>query len=212
MELARAEPGALHRLLRLALEQVRGDLEGLSREHVERLAELALSGATGTVVELPGDVRVRRQYDAVTIEPDEPRAEYLPERAQLPVPGEAALPLRGVVVRAEPAVTPDGFAADDPLTAYVNAGAAARGLVLRSHEPGERFIPLGMTGSRKLQDYFVDEKVPRRLRDRIPVVTDADGVVLWVVGQRLAEPARAEAGAGAVRLSASFEPRNEEDT
>ncbi len=212
VELARAEPGALHRLLRLALEQVRGDLEGLSREHVERLAELALSGATGTVVELPGDVRVRRQYDAVTIEPDEPRAEYLPERAQLPVPGEAALPLRGVVVRAEPAVTPDGFAADDPLTAYVNAGAAARGLVLRSHEPGERFIPLGMTGSRKLQDYFVDEKVPRRLRDRIPVVTDADGVVLWVVGQRLAEPARAEAGAGAVRLSASFEPRNEEDT
>jgi tRNA(Ile)-lysidine synthase len=84
--------------------------------------------------------------------------------------------------------------------------------VLRSHEPGERFIPLGMTGSRKLQDYFVDEKVPRRLRDRIPVVTDADGVVLWVVGRRLAEPARAEAGAGAVRLSASFEPRNKEDT
>jgi hypothetical protein len=68
-----------------------------------------------------------------------------------------------------------------------------------------------MTGSRKLQNFFVDEKVPRHTRDRIPVVVDADGRVLWVVGHRLAEPARAEAGGQAVRLSAQFQPRDKED-
>ncbi|MFW6156715.1 MAG: tRNA lysidine(34) synthetase TilS [Armatimonadota bacterium] len=209
--LAREQGGALHRLLRMALVNVRGDLEGLSREHVERMAGLARSDATGSVVELPGQLRVRREYDALVIEPDED-AEPLPlEAVALAVPGEATLPRRGVTVTAALAAAPKGFASDDPMTVYIDAEAARGELVLRSHEPGERFVPLGMTGSRKLQDFFVDEKVPRQMRDRIPVVADADGRVLWVVGHRLAEPARAEVGGDAVRLSARFEPRNKED-
>jgi tRNA(Ile)-lysidine synthase len=207
-----AEPdGALHRILRMALEQVRGDLEGLSREHIERIAEVTRGGDTGSVVELPGRLRVRRQYEALTIEPDAERAKLPPESATLPVPGEATLPARGVSVRADRARTPDDFAAGDALTVYMDAEAVGDELVLRSHRPGERFVPLGMTGSRKLQDFFVDEKVPRHTRDRIPVVVDADARVMWVVGHRLAEPARAEAGGESVRLSAQFQPRDKED-
>ncbi len=209
--LAREKGGALHRLLRMALADVRGDLEGLSREHVERIAKLARSDATGSVVELPGQLRVRKGYDALVIEADEDGEQLPPEAAALAVPGEATLPRRGVTVTAAPAEAPECFAADDPMTAYIDAEVAGSALVLRSHEPGERFVPLGMTGSRKLQDFFVDEKVPRQMRDRIPVVADADGRVLWVIGHRLAEPARTEVGGDAVRLSARFEPRNKED-
>lgn len=209
--LAREPDGALHRMLRMALEDVRGDLEGLSREHIERITELARSDSTGQVVELPGQLRVRKEYDALVIEPDEPREQFPPESTTLPVPGEARLARRGILIVAEPVQAPEDFAAGGPMTVYISAEAAASGLTLRSHEPGERFVPLGMSGSRKLQDYFVDEKVPRRMRDRIPVVTDADGRVLWVVGHRLAEPARAQAGGDTVRLSARFEPRDKED-
>ncbi len=209
--LASEDDGALHRLLLMALEDVRGHLEGLSREHIERVADLARSGATGSVVELPGNLRARREYATLKIEPDAPNTRFAAERAELSVPGGATLPRRGVTVTADRAQPPEDFAADDALTAYVGAEAAERGLVLRSHEPGERFVPLGMTGSRKLQDYFVDEKVPRHMRDRTPVVTDADGRVVWLVGHRLAEPGRAEAGRAAVRLTARFQPRDEED-
>ena len=156
-------------------------------------------------------MRARREYDTLKIEPDAPDTPFASERAGLSVPGEVTLPGRGVTVAADRAQPPEDFAADDALTAYVSAEAAERGLVLRSHEPGERFVPLGMTGSRKLQDYFVDEKVPRHMRDRTPVVADADGRVLWVVGHRLAEAGRAQAGRDAVRLMAQFEPRDEED-
>ncbi|MGI5818831.1 MAG: tRNA lysidine(34) synthetase TilS [Armatimonadota bacterium] len=208
--LGREHDGALHLLLRMALERVRGDLEGLSREHIERIAELTRMGTTGSVVELPGQLRVRKEYDALVIEPDELPDELPDESVTLAIPGEATLARRGVTVSAEPAGTPAGFA-DDAMTVYVSAGATEAGLVLRSHRPGERFVPLGMTGSRKLQDFFVDEKVPRQMRDRIPVVADAGGRVLWVVGCRLAEPARAEVGGEAVRLSARFEPWTKED-
>jgi tRNA(Ile)-lysidine synthase len=60
-------------------------------------------------------------------------------------------------------------------------------LYMRSRRPGDWFRPAGMAGGRKkLQDYFVDEKVPRAKRDTVPVLaTDRD--VVWVVGMRTDE-------------------------
>ena len=206
-------PAALHRLLRMALEEARGDLLELSKEHVERIAGLLEPDATGTVVELPGELQVRREYERLIIEVAEESVPLPDEQAPLDIPGEATLPARAVTVNAEPAVAPDDFAAGDATRVYLGVEAARGGLVLRSHRPGERFVPLGMTGSRKLQDFFTDEKVPREKRARIPVVADREGQILWIVGHRLAETARAEAGADAIRLTAQFAPpRDKEDT
>lgn len=52
---------------------------------------------------------------------------------------------------------------------------------VRNRKPGDRFTPLGMRGTRKLQDYFVDSAVPQDERDRVPIV-EADGKIAWVVG------------------------------
>lgn len=59
---------------------------------------------------------------------------------------------------------------------------------LRTWQEGDRFQPLGMTGEKKLQDFFVDEKIPRRDRTRVPLLCAADGRIAWVVGYRIAEP------------------------
>lgn len=195
--------GLLHRVLMGVLEQARGGLDGIGREHVERVAELALSGSTGATVALPGPWQARREYGRVHLEPAQTEtAPPADEEEPLPVPGKALLPERGWLVCAEPGVAPDDLTTGGPLVAWIDAAAAARGLVLRNVRPGDRFIPLGMSGSRKLQDLFVDDKVPRRERARAAVVADARGQILWVVGHRLAEPARATSGAAAVRLTA----------
>jgi tRNA(Ile)-lysidine synthase len=46
-----------------------------------------------------------------------------------------------------------------------------------------------MSGEKKLQDFFVDAKVPRQERARIPLLL-AGGRIAWVVGQRVAEDFR----------------------
>ena len=57
-------------------------------------------------------------------------------------------------------------------------------LTLRNRRPGDWFCPAGMGGKRKkLQDYFVDEKVPRRKRDTVPLLCSGEDI-LWVVGLR----------------------------
>lgn len=55
-------------------------------------------------------------------------------------------------------------------------------LLVRPWQPGDRYRPLNAPGSRKLQDLFVDRKIARGERKRLPVVTTASSLVLWAPG------------------------------
>jgi tRNA(Ile)-lysidine synthase len=56
---------------------------------------------------------------------------------------------------------------------------------VRGFEPGDRIKPMGMDGSRKLQDIFTDQKIPRAQRSTIPVVLCRDEII-WIPGYRTA--------------------------
>ena len=56
----------------------------------------------------------------------------------------------------------------------------ARKLYVRYRQAGDRVRPMGMSGSKKLQDVFVDAKVPRHLRAIWPVVVTASNEIVWV--------------------------------
>ncbi len=72
----------------------------------------------------------------------------------------------------------------------VDAAGLTDSLIVRQRRPGDRLHPLGAPGRKKVQDVFVDRKVPRDDRDRVPIVTDEMGRIVWVAGQVLAEPFR----------------------
>jgi tRNA(Ile)-lysidine synthase len=59
-------------------------------------------------------------------------------------------------------------------------------LKIRSRNLGDFFSPLGFGKKKKLQDFFVDEKVPRDVRDSIPIVVSGNDIV-WIAGYRLDE-------------------------
>lgn len=73
--------------------------------------------------------------------------------------------------------------------AVVAASVSSGSLTVRSRRDGDRFQPLGMDKPMKLQDFFVNQHVPARWRDRVPLVIGEDGIC-WVVGERIAEWAR----------------------
>ena len=81
------------------------------------------------------------------------------------------------------------FRGAGPERAYVDWKQVVPPLEVRSWRSGERFRPLGLKGSKKLQDLFVDAKVPRERREQVPVVTDQQGI-LWVSGLRIDERGR----------------------
>ncbi len=66
-------------------------------------------------------------------------------------------------------------------------------LTVRNAVDGDVFVPLGMTGSKKLQDFFVDNKIPVEKRRLIPIITDKEKI-LWIAGLRIDDRAKVDAG------------------
>jgi tRNA(Ile)-lysidine synthase len=56
--------------------------------------------------------------------------------------------------------------------------------VLRSSKAGDRFRPLGLGGAKKLKKFFIDAKIPKSQRPRIPILCSGEQII-WVVGHRL---------------------------
>jgi tRNA(Ile)-lysidine synthetase-like protein len=75
--------------------------------------------------------------------------------------------------------------------------AADGPFTVRFAQPGDRMRPFGMRGHKKLSDLFIDRKIPRRKRSRIPVI-EANGEILWVAGIATSELARIQPGSARV--------------
>jgi tRNA(Ile)-lysidine synthase len=72
------------------------------------------------------------------------------------------------------------------------------GLSVRNRRPGDKFSPEGFGGRKKLQDFLVDRKVARPLRDFVPLVVDDRDQIVWVVGHAMDEQFRVTDPAQAV--------------
>ena len=122
-----------------------------------------------------------------------------PPETPLVAPGATRLPDWGIEVVTE-VVAPPASPRTGAWEALLDGGVAADALAVRSRRPGDRYRPLGAPGERKLQDVLVDAKVPRAIRDRVPLLT-AGGRLVWVAGQRIAHDVRITASsASALRV------------
>jgi tRNA(Ile)-lysidine synthase len=73
---------------------------------------------------------------------------------------------------------------EDKNTAFLDADKITFPLCIRYRKNGDTFQPLGMTGNKKLKDFFIDEKIPKTERDKIPIFVDQDKI-LWVSAMRV---------------------------
>jgi len=189
-----ALPPALQRgLLRAALEQVYGGFQDFGWQHLEEARQRLLHGRPGTTLALPHQLILRIGYHQATLgaagQTPAPDVYVGPtftgDPLPLAIPGETPLPGGNWCLQAQvlPAL-PQDVPVETPERVYLDGEKVHAGLMVRHWQPGDRFQPAGMTGTRKLQDYFVDAKVPQTARRSIPVVATTDGQVVWIAGQR----------------------------
>ncbi|MGH8103171.1 MAG: tRNA lysidine(34) synthetase TilS [bacterium] len=135
---------------------------------IDRMEDLWMK-RHGASLDLPGGLRLYREIKYMS----------------LVLPGEAP---ESVSLTAE--IRPaDGFTLPPdipPDEAYLDADRVAGEPRIRYWIYGDRFHPLGAPGAAKLQDFFVNQKVPRHLKSRIPLVVD-DEKILWVIGYRISD-------------------------
>jgi len=146
--------------------------EGIDFDATEKILTLMKSGKGTTIFELNNRQRVIIEYGT-------PRFEKI-EQAGKPAPSWKLTLEHGTGWRK------DHGKGAGILPAEASFDAERVGdspITVRGYEPGDRIQPLGMEGSRKLQDIFTDQKIPRAQRPSIPVVV-CRGEIIWLPGYR----------------------------
>ena len=123
-----------------------------------------------------------------------------PFKYVLPVPGEVKVPEGACSVSAQ--LLPSGAdvtaVCRDRHMTVIPLDRTIGPLAVRNRRPGDRFQPMGLGGHKKLQDLFVDLKVPRSQRDQVPIVVDGADQIVWVAGYATAEDFRVTGSTQAV--------------
>ncbi len=186
----RALPVALRRLVvqRLADQPAGGVAPGAGG----RADEIAALSERGTaMLDIGNEVRAVVEYGELRFE-SRRGDKTVPEPARLAIPG--AVSFGACEVRceiAEPALEPG----------VLDRAALGTELLVRSWRPGDRIAPLGLGGTKSLQDLFTARRVPRLERGAVPVV-ESGGEIAWVAGVATSERFKVTAATReAVRLT-----------
>lgn len=185
--------GTQRALLRRAIHQLRASLRDINFVHVEDAVEVLARATTGDQVTLPQNLILEVSYDAFTIAPRDQLT--VPDWPQLPeglsslavtVPGLTPLPesewmLEATLVSERPRELSGGF------TAYVDADQLSGPLHLRPRRSADRFQPHGQPSPLRLKDWLISVKVPRLVRDRLPLLVAGEHIA-WVPGVRVGQP------------------------
>ena len=159
----------------------------LNRARAAAVCRLA-QNPEGGVVALGGGVEARCEAGLVrfALAAGEPEGgEESLQPVMMSVPGRARFGDWELIAELSEAVTEE----PGPRLATLDAAALGSRLEGRGWRRGDRIRPLGLDGSKSLQDLFTDHGVPRSERARIPVVT-VGGRVAWVAGVAVSEEFR----------------------
>jgi tRNA(Ile)-lysidine synthase len=174
-------PALRIRVLRRALEQVRGDLRGIYSVHLDSIHNLLQSDRPQGEIHLQGGWAGRR-YDRLYLLRTAP-VTAPPYAIDIPGPGVFHLPDGG---RLHVSLASSRQGESCRAVEFDGAGVKFP-LLVRSFRPGDRFRPSGMNGTRKLKAFFIDEKIDRERRHQLPLIIAAGGTILWVAGCRRCE-------------------------
>jgi tRNA(Ile)-lysidine synthase len=183
-------PALQRRMLHLWLIRMGVPTEALRYETVTRIATLSADARGSGAISLPGGRAVRREYEHLCFVPEAEDIVTIPETV-LAVPGTTDIP--GTNLRVTTSLQ-SGFSREQtgpvgriPAQAAIRWDvASAPEIRVRSWQAGDRIHPLGMQGSCKIQDLFVDAKIPRHARVRIPIFV-IDNEIVWLPGYRIAQ-------------------------
>lgn len=174
------------RIIRNCILELNGSLQGITMRHVEDVMTLFLERGTGKSISLIDNLVAKTSYDDFIIEKSngEKDADFL---YRIDINSSNYISELGYGFKAEiKSIDQVNIDKENRYKKYFDYDKLIGDVYVRNRRDGDRFVPFGMKGSKKLKDYFIDEKIPKDERDRIPIITD-DKNIIWIVGYRISD-------------------------
>jgi len=173
------------RIIREGIKFLKGSYQDIYYEHIDLVLDLIKNSETGSRLDLPQGIIVRLNYHEIIFTTEAINSiNYFKQRLLL---GSKRIPQIDLEVKAEivDKIFPWKKTLNNPNIACLDFSKIGEEFYLRQRKDGDRFYPLGMTGSKKVKDFLIDEKVPMNQRDKVPVFTTLDDEIFWVGGLRV---------------------------
>ena len=178
------------RIVKEILLQISPSKKGIGYRHIHNVLKIVEGKNPSALMDMPFNIQVKREYDALIIEKREKpgnRGGILGEEYSydVRVPGELEIPETGCRMVFELVEkTETSFLSRQVV--FMDADSIAFPLVVRNRQPGDRIEPLGMTGTKKVKEIFIESKIPKARRRFISLLADRSSI-LWIVGIRLSD-------------------------
>jgi tRNA(Ile)-lysidine synthase len=178
----------LKRVLRHAITALTGTLAGVSLRHIDAISALIDSDRPNSRVTLPEGITAVREYDRLLLQLNDRIWLDSDFELLIPEPGEYHLPIGGtisveLISSAAFPITSDAACFDLVKTPFP--------WVVRTFRPGDRIVPFGMKGRKKVKNIFIDQKIPVSERKIIPLLFSGDNLI-WVAGMCASELCRTD--------------------
>lgn len=171
-------------IIKEAIVRATGKAKDVSAVHVEQVLELC-SKATGKQVVLPYETLAVREYDKIRFRSMKEVAGW----SGIPVTGEGTYMLpdgKGVITVSIYPYEGQGFS-NNEYTKTLDYDTMGQDIWVRYPRPGDRMVINDAGNEKKLNRYFIDEKVDRFKRETSVVIAEGRNII-WVVGGRIANP------------------------
>lgn len=180
-------PALANSMIREWLRKRIGDLRRVYRAEIDRISRFCATATPGSTTRLARGWRLRCEYGSALIE-RAPASESTPFAFELARDGITEVGAAGFTFVAQ-VLQPgesrlhreSAHTGAREMEALFDADQLDDGLIVRSFQRGDRVRPLGMTGTRKLHDVFIDRKLPRERRASWPII-ESRSEILWVPG------------------------------
>lgn len=167
----------INRILMKVFEKFsRQDFE---RKHIEIVRSFAIEADNGSVISLPFKVKALKEYDYIIIGHIKKReivGQYEFSSGKIKIEGYGIIRSTSSKVLTEPKIHQH----------IIDADKLPSGAVWRFRQEGDTFAPLGLGGTKKLKEYFIDKKIPQRMRNEIPLLA-VGNKILAVADVEIAE-------------------------
>ena len=168
-------------VIREAIKNSGGGLGRITSEHIEAVKKIAIGENPHAGISLPGVQTCKRIYERLVFSSEETEQT---EDFFLLIHRPGVFPVKKS--HCTFSIAEYGRTAYEPTmgssqTAFFDAGRITYPLTVRSVRKGDRFIPLGMKGHKKLKNFFIDRKIPAEARKQIPILLTGSEI-MWVCG------------------------------
>ena len=181
-KLKKLEDYETRRVIRYAIGCLKGDTNNIEMKHLDYVNEFIKTGTTGKAIDLSEGFMVNISYNDLIVRKSIEKIENFKYNIKINEP--LYIKETGKVVLCKVMDTVNLNAKADKNTVNIDYESVNGNLTVRNRRNGDKIIPIGMTGTKKLKDVFIDMKVPAGERDKKLIIADDDNI-LWVEDFRI---------------------------